>query len=435
MNGYGLMKQYILQRIWHMIPIVFGVILLTFILFNVVGGSPASMVLGKNATAQALDEYDHRSGFDKPLFAGRYLATRLVPDAGVLQSRPTDRGEELQVPLQYNMPQDRRYQLRMQLSVEAENEQPVWLWLRDSNGAPAQHLLGTCTARAQWLEVDVSGADLPDSGMLELVSESSHFQVTQVEVRGISEQGWSSQFIDYLRRLAVLDMGVSTETGERVSVLLKRGVMPSLLLNVPILIGSVLLAVVMALLCAWQRDLLLDRAVVLTATLLMSVNYIVWIVVGQYVLSYRLGWFPIWGFESWRYLLLPVFIGVVTGLGRDVRYYRTFMLDEMYKDYVRTALAKGVSPAGILFKHVLRNAMVAVVTNVSLSLPFLFTGSLLLESFFGIPGLGGMSINAINSSDLAVVQAVVLIGSMLYVVVNVLTDICYVWVDPRIRLN
>ena len=132
---------------------------------------------------------------------------------------------------------------------------------------------------------------------------------------------------------------------------------------------------------------------------------------------------------------MPVLIGVVSGLGSEVRFYRSIMLDEMYKDYVRTAYAKGVSTRGVLFKHVLKNAMIPVITNVSLSIPFLYTGSLLLESYFGIPGLGYLSVNAINDADVDVVRAVVVVGSVLYLFVNLLADICYSIADPRVRLS
>ena len=118
-----------------------------------------------------------------------------------------------------------------------------------------------------------------------------------------------------------------------------------------------------------------------------------------------------------------------------MRFYRTVILDELYKDYVKTAYAKGLSPTAVLFRHVLPNAMIPIVTNTALSLPFLYTGSLLLESFFGIPGLGGLSVNAINSADVDVVRGVVLVGAALYVVASLLTDVCYAMVDPRVKLR
>jgi peptide/nickel transport system permease protein len=217
--------------------------------------------------------------------------------------------------------------------------------------------------------------------------------------------------------------------------MLKRGVLPSLALSVPIFFGGLVLSVGLALMCAYWRNRWVDRVFVFLAVALMSVNYLVWIIFGQFFLAYKWQLFPIWGFESWRYLLLPVMIGILSGLGANLRFYRTMMLDEIYKDYVRTAFAKGVSPAGVLFKHVLPNAMIPIVTNTVIALPFLYTGNLLLESFFGIPGLGGLSINAINSSDVDVVRGVVLVGAILYVVASLATDLCYALVDPRVKLR
>jgi peptide/nickel transport system permease protein len=213
------------------------------------------------------------------------------------------------------------------------------------------------------------------------------------------------------------------------------GIPASLMLTVPIFLVGLSVSIGLSLICAFFKDRAVDRGFVLIAVVLMSVNYLVYIIAGQYLFAYKLGWFPIWGFESWQYLVLPVTIGVISGLGMNLRFYRTIMLDEMYKDYVRTAFAKGVSNRGVLLKHVLKNAMIPIVTNVVIALPFLYTGSLLLESFFGIPGLGFLGVQAIMSSDVDVVRALVFIGAVLYVVANLLTDICYAWVDPRVQLQ
>ena len=148
----------------------------------------------------------------------------------------------------------------------------------------------------------------------------------------------------------------------------------------------------------------------------------------------RLGLFPLWGFENWTYLLLPILVGVLSSLGSDVRFYRTAILDEIRKPYVRTAVAKGLSPTRVLVCHVLRNSLIPVVTNVSLAVPFLFTGSILLESFYGIPGLGGIGLNAVYASDFATVRAVVLVSALLYQLANLLADLAYAWLDPQVRL-
>jgi peptide/nickel transport system permease protein len=143
----------------------------------------------------------------------------------------------------------------------------------------------------------------------------------------------------------------------------------------------------------------------------------------------------VWGCRSAFYFVLPVIIGIVSSLGTDVRFFRTAILDEIYKPYVLTARAKGLSMRVIMVRHVLRNALIPIVTYVSLSIPYLFTGSLLLESFFGIPGLGSVSINAIHSSDMAVVRTVVILGALLYQFVNLGTDLLYAILDPRVRFN
>ena len=222
---------------------------------------------------------------------------------------------------------------------------------------------------------------------------------------------------------------------EPVVDILKRGVGPSLSLTVPILIGGTVVGLLLAFVAAAWRGRFPDKMILFCSTVLMSVNYVVWVLAGQFLLSYKLGLFPIWGYRSWFYLALPVLIGVVSSLGVDVRFFRMAILDELYKPYVLTARAKGLSGAAILVKHVLRNALIPIVTYISLAIPYLFTGSLLLESFFGIPGLGSVSINAIHSADMAVVRAVVVLGALLYQFVNLVTDLAYAALDPRVRFQ
>jgi len=207
------------------------------------------------------------------------------------------------------------------------------------------------------------------------------------------------------------------------------------MLTVPVFIIGLFTSVALSLFCAFWRDTWVDRFFVILSVALMSINYLVYIVAGQYFVGFKMGWLPVWGFEDARYLALPVLIGVLSGLGGNLRFYRTIMLDEAHRDYVRTARAKGVSQSRVLFRHVLKNAMIPIVTNVVIAIPFLYTGSLLLESFFGIPGLGYLGINAINSSDVDVLRAIVLIGSFIFVIANLLTDICYALVDPRVKLK
>jgi len=306
------MLKYALRRLWQTVPTTLGILLLAFVLFNVVGGSPAETLLGKNATAEAIAAFNAKWGYDRPL--------------------------------------------------------PV-------------------------------------------------------------------QFARYLGDLCRGDLGFSIEHQEPVLNVLARGVGPSLSLTVPILVIGVVVALVLALAAAARRGRALDHAVLFGSTALMSVNYVVWVLAGQFFLAYKAGLFPVWGYESAYNLVLPVFIGVVSSLGADVRFFRAAVLDEIYRPYVLAARAKGIPRRIILFRHVLRNALVPIVTYVSLSIPHLFTGSLLLESFFGIPGLGAVAINAIHSSDMAVVRAVVVIGALLYQFVNLATDLLYAALDPRVTLS
>jgi peptide/nickel transport system permease protein len=172
---------------------------------------------------------------------------------------------------------------------------------------------------------------------------------------------------------------------------------------------------------------------------MMSISSLFYIIGGQYLISKMWRLVPISGYggelDALRFLLLPVLIGVIAGIGSSTRWYRTIFLEEIGKDYVRTARAKGLSETAVMFGHVLRNALIPILTGVVVVIPLLFMGSLLTESFFGIPGLGSYTIDAINAQDFAVVRAMVFIGSVLYIVGLILTDISYTLVDPRIRFE
>lgn len=310
------MLKYALRRIGETIPTTIGILLLTFVLFNVVGGSPAETMLGKNATAEAIAAFNHKYGYDRPL-----------------------------------------------------------VWALDS------------------------------------------------------------QFVRFVGDICKGDFGYSIENQESVLSVLARGVGPSLSLTLPILVIGVVLALALAMVSAEMRGRAPDKAILVGSTILMSVNYVVWVLAGQFFLAYQAGIFPVWGYQNAFYLVLPVLIGVVSSLGVDVRFFRTAILDELYKPYVLVARSKGLSRGAIMVRHVLRNALIPIVTYVSLSIPYLFTGSLLLESFFGIPGLGSVSINAIHSADMAVVRTVVVLGALLYQFVNLITDLLYAALDPRVRIG
>ena len=229
------------------------------------------------------------------------------------------------------------------------------------------------------------------------------------------------------------------EDGRDIAREIRTRMVPSLAIALPTFLLGLLVTVTFALLLAFFRATWFDFWGVVTCVAMMSISGLFYIIGGQYLFAKMFRLVPISGYsgdiDAWRFLLLPVLIGVVSGIGASARWYRTIFLEEIGKDYVRTARAKGLSDAGIMFGHVLRNAMIPILTGVVVVIPLLFMGSLLTESVFGIPGLGSYTIDAINAQDFAVVRAMVFIGSVLYIVGLILTDISYTLVDPRIRFE
>ena len=312
------MTTYIIRRLLYTVPIVFGVLLLTFVLFTLVGGDISIEMAGKGATAETIEEIRQEYGLNKPLFLS-----------------------------------------------------------------------------------------------------------------------WDSQFINHFKNALTFDFGRARDR-EPVIDKIKRGVGPSLALTVPMFFGVMIISVSLSLIIAFVRGSVWDTIAVVICVTGMSVPYLSFILFGQYFFAYKWGLFPVFfspDLTTAQYVALPVLIGIVTGLGGNLRFYRTVMLDEMRSDYVRTAFAKGLNTRRVLFKHVLKNAMIPIITRVVLAIPFLFLGSLLLERFFGIPGLGYLMIEAIGSRDYFVINAMTYIWAILFVVFNVMTDVCYALVDPRVSFE
>ena len=244
-------------------------------------------------------------------------------------------------------------------------------------------------------------------------------------------------FFDKTVRLFTFDFGQS-DSGRDISYDISERMWPSLLISLPVLCLGLLFTLSFALLIAFFRGTYIDSSAVILCVSMMSISGLFYIIGGQYLLSKLLQIVPISGFDdgiaSVKFLILPILIGVVGGLGHGTRWYRTIFLEEIHRDYVRTARAKGLSEKGVLYQHVLRNALIPIVTGVVALLPSLFLGSLITEAFFGIPGLGSYTIDAIQSQDFAIVRAMVFLGSVLYILGLILTDVAYTLVDPRIRL-
>ncbi len=236
----------------------------------------------------------------------------------------------------------------------------------------------------------------------------------------------------------VLDFGYADD-GRSIGNEIVQRMTPSLAIALPTFVIGLLCYVSFALLMTLFRGSALDMAGVALCVFLMSVSGLFYIIGGQFLVSKVWHLVPISGYangvESFKFIVLPIVIGVVSGIGASSRWYRTIFLEEISKDYVRTARAKGLSELRVLFTHVLKNAMIPILTSIVVVIPLLFMGSLLTESFFGIPGLGSYTIDAINAQDFSVVRAMVFLGSLLYIVGLILTDISYTLVDPRVRLQ
>lgn len=399
------MLHFIIRRSLYSVLILLGVVLLTFVLFNVAAGDPAAAVLGKNARPDEVESLRRELGADLPLFYGHMCRTEAY--SGYVRGEPLRPGVERH---------GDRIVFRQQFA-----ENPVFL--RE-----------TRNGHVRWEETG-GDADLsfPAEGL------------EKVEFFRQQESPWNSQFFRALGEIIsfrstfpyvrVLDFGRAITTREPISNILLRGVGPSLALMIPIFLGELLIGVALALLAAAFKDSWIDRGLVLLSVAGMSISYLVVIIFAQWFLGYYYDLFPVWGFEGWRSLGLPILVGILCGIGGNVRFYRTVFVNELRREYLRTAAAKGASPLSVYGRHLLRNAAIQIITRASAALPFLFTGSLLLESFFGIPGLGFAGVDALYNSDLQLLKALVVTSALLFVVMNLLADLAYAWADPRIRLE
>jgi len=330
------MFNYVLRRVLYMVPILVGVMVITFLLFFLPQPieTVAAKQLGQKATAQSIENWLHQRGFDKPL----------------------------------------------------------WLNVK---GAPRYH------------------ADRP-------ITDSLFFK----------------NFVD----LTTFNFGKSLANDEDIASKLRRQCIPSLLIALPAFIIGLTMAITAALFFAYVRESRLDFAGVIFCVMLMSIPITVYVICSQWLFATELLYLPAYGFSDQkldivRFLVLPIMVIVVATFGKETRLYRAIFLEEIRNDYVRTAQAKGNGPGRTLFVHVLKNGMINIITLTVASVPLLILGTLLVEDFFGIPGIGNLTVTAIHNYDYTTVRAITFIGSLLYLAGLLLTDICYALVDPRIKLQ
>jgi peptide/nickel transport system permease protein len=249
-----------------------------------------------------------------------------------------------------------------------------------------------------------------------------------------------AQYMDVVKSAFTFNFGYSWATKQEITYMIRQGAYPSLCLSIPAFVLSTVFSLIISLFVAYYRGKGIDLFIRFLCIAGMSISALAYILFFQWFFAFEMGWFEISGFEYGfpdfiPYIALPAIIWILLSLGPDVRFFRTVILDEIYQDYVRTARAKGLSEINILLKHVLRNAMIPIITYVVIQLPFLILGALLLESFFSIPGLGGMTLNALNSSDFPVIKAMAILSSVMYIVFGLISDILYTFADPRVKLK
>ena len=396
-----IMIKYIFRRTFYSLWVIFGVLLLTFALFNVASGDPAAAVLGKNASVADVEALRRELGSDLPLFYGKKCRTSAFEE--------------------FNGKARNKLELKRQLDIP--------------------DIVATVT-RADGKEQELPIADKADSF---IIPGDANNPVISCKFFRKQESAWNTQFFHAVKELisfkstfpyvTFFNFGNTLMTKEPVAEVLKRGVGPSLSLMLPVFAGEIFFGIVLALLAVFFSGMAVDRILLLSAVITMSRSYLVTIIFGQWFLGYYLNLFPVWGYEGINNFILPVMIGIFCGIGSNLRFFRTVFVDELRKEYLRTARAKGASEYSVFTAHLLRNAMVQIISKISAGLPFIFTGSLLLESFFGIPGLGFSGMEALYDSDIQMLKALVLLSAVLFVIMNLLTDIAYVWADPRIKLE
>ncbi len=394
------MLNYILRRSFYSIWVIAGVLALTFILFNMSAGDPAAAVLGKNALPEEIENFRRAIGGDLPLFYGRNCRTETFTNWN---------GKEKKVTIPRNFKQE------------------------------------NIVAKITFDDRSTLEQDIPDDAELAEFSAPQGRQIVKIEFFYQQHSPWNSQLKKSLSEIisfkstfpyvTFFNFGTTLVTREPITDVLRRGMGPSLSLMLPIFAGEIICGIIFALCAVACAGSLTDRTITLISIASMSVSYLTAIIFGQWLLGYQLDWFPVWGYESAANYFLPVFIGIACGTGSNIRFFRTVFLDELRREYLRTAAAKGCNTFTLYGRHLLRNSLIQIITRISAGLPFLFTGSLLLESFFGIPGLGFAGVEALNTSDLQLLKALVFLSALLFVIMNLLADLAYAWADPRIKLE
>lgn len=428
------MFKLIFKRITFSLAIIVGVMILTFGLFNVAAGDPAAPLLGKNATPADIEDLRMKIGSNLPIFAGRHIESESFNSIDFLQKT-----------FRYNVSGE-NYQWGDSANLVLKDGELNFK--RNFTGKLPLVLLinfrGSLTINQKTYEHSTfSTQEIPIDDNQSKVSIAGNATINKLNFVYIQNNIFNSQFSKLFSEVIsfssefpyvkLFDMGNSIITNEPIRKIIWQGMVPSLLLMLPIFFGEMLIGIVLSLIACALKDSFWDKFIIFMSVVMMSISYLVLIIFFQWFFGYYCNFFPVWGYGDIRYLILPICAGIFYGLGSGVRFYRTVFVNELHKEYLRTAEAKGCSKFTIYGKHLLKNAAIPIIAQASATLPFLFTGSLLLETFFGIPGLGSASIDALNNSDLQLLKALVIFSAILFVVLNFISDFIYSLIDVRVK--
>lgn len=278
-----------------------------------------------------------------------------------------------------------------------------------------------------------------DPARVALGSHATPAKIAALRAKWGLDKPLIEQYLQFWREILTADFGRSFVSGEKLSTVFKQGAFVSLSVTLPPFVMGTILNIAVAMLVSWYRGGVFERFMSLIFTACMSVSYLVYVILLQYFLAYKLDIFEINGFipgmKGVAFLFLPWVITMIVQFGPDVRLYRSILLEEAKADYVRTARAKGLSETKVMFKHVLKNAMIPVITYTVVEVPFLVMGSFVLEKYFSIPGLGDLLVSSVNTGDFPVIKGVTIMIAVAYSVFNLVTDVLYAAVDPRVKLS
>jgi len=431
------MARYVGRRLLQAAFTVLGVMVVTFLLFRVIAGDIAAAHVGAKATEQAKAAWRHQHGYDRPILFnlhGRLRISDQTDGQGALLIRDVDGGvaaDRLSL-LPADDPDEARVVRLGRFVMGLERDTPV---RQLTGGAALAGKLEVRTADGSSFVVDVTG--VVTAG--ELIDRINDHQANRgrLAVASIATPTWpevfDSQFFDHLKK-AITFQSRSLKDNQKLTEIIVKRAPKSLALTVPAMAVGWVAAMVVSCFVAYYRNTWIDKVGVLLSVLGMCIPFLAFMILGQW-LMFRIAPRHAYGLASRGNIYVPIAIMVIAGLGGSVRFYRTVILDEINRDYVRTARAKGLPLTAILFKHVLKNCMLPILTNLIVAIPFLIMGSLLVESYFGIPGLGDLMLSSINGRDEPIMSGLVFLSALIYTLGLLMTDLSYAAFDPRIRLR